>query len=123
MQWALRSGRFWQSPVGMLVHDVAGLMISLRGALHYEGPGPEEAPTARKPCENCADQPCRTACPVDALQGDFYDVAACKAHVARPEGRDCLTSGCRARRACPVSQDFNRDPAQSAFHMRAFMGG
>ena len=33
IQWALASHRFWQSPVGMLVHDMAGLMISLRGAL------------------------------------------------------------------------------------------
>lgn len=31
--WATQSSRFWQSPTGMLVHDTAGLMISIRGAI------------------------------------------------------------------------------------------
>jgi hypothetical protein len=31
--WARRSGRAWESPVGFLVHDRAGLMVSYRGAL------------------------------------------------------------------------------------------
>ena len=31
--WARRSGRAWPSPVGLLVHDTAGLMLSYRGAL------------------------------------------------------------------------------------------
>ena len=31
--WARRSGRAWSSPVGLLVHDTTGLMLSYRGAL------------------------------------------------------------------------------------------
>ena len=31
--WARRSGRAWPSPVGLLVHDSHGLMLSFRGAL------------------------------------------------------------------------------------------
>ena len=35
--WARRSGRAWNSPVGMLVHDTAGLLLSYRGALAFSG--------------------------------------------------------------------------------------
>ena len=31
--WALRSGRAWASPIGFLVHDIAGLFASYRGAV------------------------------------------------------------------------------------------
>lgn len=118
--WALRTGRFWRSPVGMLVHDVAGLMISIRGALHLPARAELPAPQGANPCPACP-APCRTACPVDALKGETYDVAACKDHLRRPAGADCREAGCRARRACPVSRAFGRDPAQSAFHMEAFL--
>lgn len=122
--WALASGRFWQSPTGMLVHDQAGLMISLRGALRIAGTLPLAAGQAPNPCESCADRPCTTACPVGALSADrSYDVPACKAHITSPAGQDCLSEGCLVRRACPVSRSFGRDPEQSAFHMRAFVAG
>ena len=119
--WATATGRFWQSPTGMLIHDTAGLMISIRGALRL--PAQQIlAVEATNPCDTCAEKPCLGACPVDALSADHaYDVPACKAHITAPEGADCLNLGCRVRRACPVSQRFGRDPAQSAFHMRAFV--
>ncbi len=120
LRWAEASGEAWQSPAGMMVHSRAGLMISYRGALIYDAP-PLPASTAKKPCDTCVAQPCATACPVDALSAARgYDVAACHAYLDTPEGGDCLTQGCKARRACPVSAAFGRDPAQSAFHMSAF---
>ena len=122
LSWAVDSGRCHQSPVGMLVHDVAGMMISFRGALILPGPADRPAAT-QSPCTDCA-RPCATACPVGALRDDApYDVAACKAHIASPEGADCRHHGCLVRRACPVSQSFGRDPAQSGFHMAAFLKG
>lgn len=118
--WAKTSGRAWQSPINLLVHDQAGLFISYRGALglpqHIDLP---PAPVTA-PCADCA-QPCRTACPVDAFASGNYDVPACKAYLATTAGQDCMENGCAARRACPVSQTFGRLPAQSAFHMRAFV--
>ncbi|SLN38155.1 hypothetical protein PSA7680_01870 [Pseudoruegeria aquimaris] len=122
IRWALDSGSFWQSPVGMLVHAEAGLMISLRGALQLPGIHPQpEVPTAA-PCDSCEGQPCRGACPVDALGGpEGYDVAGCKDYLATPPGSACYEGGCLARRACPVSAAFGRPDAQSAFHMRAFL--
>lgn len=118
IQWATASGRAHVSPVGLLVHDTSGLWVSYRGAL-----GLSERlnlpPAPPNPCQNCTDQPCRNACPVDALAPDTYDVAACKADLDR-EGNDCMTRGCATRRACPVSQDYGRRESQSAFHMEAF---
>lgn len=119
--WALKSGRFWQSPTGMMVHDTAGLMISIRGAVRL--PLSVQTQLSENPCDTCAEQPCATACPVNALSlTAMYDVPTCKAYLDTPAGDSCMTGGCHVRTACPVSQSFNRDPAQSAFHMRAFTG-
>ncbi|EYD76807.1 Ferredoxin [Rubellimicrobium mesophilum DSM 19309] len=114
--WARRSGRAWPSPVGLLVHDTAGLWISYRGGVLLE----EEAPSAHstRPCDDCP-KPCLSACPANALTAEAYDVAACHAVLDSPGGRDCLQGGCLVRRACPVGAG-RRDPAQSAFHMKAF---
>lgn len=118
---AIDSGRAWQSPAGMLVHDVAGLMVSYRGALRFADTVELPAPPAIAPCHTCVGQPCVTACPVDALSAARgYDVAACHAYLDTEAGQDCMSRGCRARRACPISQSFGRDPAQSALHMRSF---
>jgi len=120
LRWAAASGRAWSSPVGLLVHDMAGLFISYRGAVALQQridlpPVPDASP-----CESCTGQPCRTACPVGALGAEGYDVPACRAHIAGSAGQDCVDMGCAVRRACPISQAHDRLPAQSAFHMKAF---
>jgi epoxyqueuosine reductase len=115
--WARRSGRAWDSPVGLLVHDEAGLFVSFRGALAL----PERLELGRgrtRPCDGCG-APCLTACPVGALGGAGYDVAACHAWLEGDAGRACATRGCAVRRACPVGAGL-RPEAQSAFHMAAF---
>ncbi|MFK7836004.1 MAG: ferredoxin [Sulfitobacter sp.] len=120
--WALRTGRIHSSPVQFLVHDVAGLFVSFRGALalaeHIDLPA---APPI--PCTTCAGQPCRTACLSDALTPENYDVPACKAFLGTPAGAENMALGCNVRRSCPVSQEFGRMPEQSAYHMRQFAGG
>ena len=118
LQWALDSGRAHVSPVGLLVHDTAGLMVSFRGALGFvERLDLPEAPP--NPCDSCEKRPCLTACPVDALSPAGYDVAACKTDLDRKEN-DCMSKGCAVRRVCPVSVGYGRLEEQSAFHMRAF---
>ncbi len=118
IRWAHATGRAHQSPVGLLVHDTAGLMTSYRGALAFEAvlDLPAVSPS---PCATCDDKPCITACPVDAFGQGFYDVPTCKTDLDRAEN-DCMSKGCAVRRICPVSQNYGRGEAQSSFHMEAF---
>ncbi|TNC46595.1 ferredoxin [Rubellimicrobium rubrum] len=115
--WARRSGRCWPSPVGLLVHDEAGLWISFRGAIALEGAAPSVM--APHPCGACVEKPCLGACPVRALTADRYDVQACHEELESAAGQTCLSLGCKVRRACPVGA-YRRRPDQSAFHMKAF---
>ncbi len=119
IRWAVASGRAWVAPVGLLVHDVAGLLVSYRGALalpdRLDLPPVPDAP----PCAGCA-APCLTACPVGALGPQGYDLPACHAFLDTAPGADCMDRGCAVRRACPVSASYARAPAQSAHHMRSF---
>ena len=120
IDWALKSGRAFLSPVGAMVHDTAGMMISYRGALHFSGEFDIPFPMSSSPCEGCP-APCTTACPVGALNSDtFYKLDTCHAYLDTDSGQSCMTSGCAARLACPISVTFDRDPAQTAHHMRAF---
>ncbi len=116
-QWALRTGRVWDSPVRLLVHQDQGLMVSFRGALalkeHFE------VARGEKPCETCP-APCLTACPPAALGAHGYDVPACRAFLDQPGGADCRSSGCITRRACPLSTRYARLAEHSAYHMRQF---
>ena len=117
--WARRSGEAWASPVGLLVHARTGLFVSYRGALAL--PARLALPAApERPCDTCA-APCLGACPVGALAGGPYDLAACHGYLDTEPGLDCLGRGCAVRRACPVGQGLRPD-AQSAFHMAAFHG-
>jgi len=120
--WALRTGRCHASPIAFLVHDDAGLFVSFRGALALTERLDLTVQAPPAPCITCTTQPCGTACPVDALNDQGYDVDRCKAYLATADGQDCMSNGCAARRACPISQGFRRLPAQSAFHMRHFTG-
>lgn len=78
------------------------------------------------PCARCIDRPCVTACPADAVAGDF-DLAACIAWRRRP-GSPCAAS-CLARCACPVGaahryppdlmqHSYGRSLADLARHLR-----
>ncbi|PRY21144.1 hypothetical protein CLV78_11017 [Aliiruegeria haliotis] len=119
--WALRTGRFWQSPINLLVHDEAGLLVSIRGALALPWSlQPDAAMPA--PCKHCREAPCLTSCPVDAFGPSGYAAEDCRGYLDTSDGADCLMAGCLARRACPISRAYPRRPSQSAFHMAAFHG-
>ncbi|MCB2136798.1 MAG: ferredoxin [Rhodobacteraceae bacterium] len=119
-QWALRTRRAWQSPVTLLVHDQAGLMVSFRGAITLPDKIVLPEGSADSPCASCPGQPCLSACPPRALTGKGYDLPDCHAFLDRPEGAGCLSSGCAVRRACPLSRGYGRLPEQSAYHMGKF---
>ncbi len=118
--WALKSGRAFASPVTLLVHDTAGLMVSYRGAIALPDRIDLPAPPAASPCAACKAKPCLSACPPRALTAKGYDVPACHAFLDTAPGGDCLAAGCLVRRACPVSHAYGRLAEQSAYHMRLF---
>lgn len=120
-QWAMKCGGFSQSPLGVLAHrdfgPWAGFRAVFLSAAHVSGGSSETGP-----CEDCADKPCLTACPVDAISlKDGYRVAECRAHLASGAGLECR-SGCLARRACPVGKDHRQNAETARFHMDSFMG-
>ncbi len=117
--WAMRTHRAWSSPVVLLVHDTAGLMVSYRGAVLI--PELLDLPaTGPRPCETCEDMPCLTACPVSALTAQGYDLDRCHSFLDAGAGADCMGGGCAVRRACPAGAGYARVAAQSAYHMERF---
>lgn len=116
--WALRTNRIWSSPVKLAVHETTGLFVSFRGALALPHRIDMPKPAKASPCKPCPS-PCLTACPVDALTQDGYDVEACHAYLDTGEGVDCMQNGCKVRRSCPVGNSL-RMPEQSAYHMSIF---
>ncbi len=121
-QWALRAGRVFPSPPGLLVHPRYGLWHAYRAALivraSIEIPAPDK--TAVSPCEGCAGRPCLTACPVGAFSANGLDVTACRSHLRGGNGDACFAAACLARRACPVGAAYRYGAPQSRFHMNAF---
>lgn len=135
LAWAAAARGAAPSPLGMTADGARGLWLSFRFALLL-GPAAARAAAARltggaapAPCAGCAARPCVSACPVGAFAPAGpgvparYDAARCAAHLNAPAGADCMASGCRARRACPVGRDHAPGPDQAAFHMRAFRAG
>jgi ferredoxin len=121
-QWARRAEPVHPSPIGLLIHPVYGLWHSYRGALAFrealDVPEPAAAPS---PCDSCPERPCLSTCPVGAFSPRGYDVAACAGHLANAAGADCMSAGCRARRACPVGAEHACGEKQASFTMRAFL--
>jgi hypothetical protein len=122
LTWAEKAERVYASPIGMTIHGEYGLWHAYRGAFVFaENLDVPPRVGSTSPCLNCADQPCMSACPVDAFVPTRYDVESCAAHLREPVGADCMAQGCRARRACPVGQNFRYTSAQAGFHMNAFL--
>jgi ferredoxin len=121
LTWARLAGAGHVSPLGLNIHGTYGLWHAYRAALLF----PVEFDMPRNfagahPCENCADKPCLSACPVSAFDVSNYDVAACGRHIISDAGRDCVAGGCKARLACPVGETYRYHPRQMQFHMKAF---
>ena len=129
-RWARRAAPVVPSPLGVLIDPDYGLWHAYRAALLFATPLdlPPDLPLAENraenravPCDTCVAKPCLTTCPVGAFTPQGYDVAACARHVAGAEGRACREGGCLARRACPVGRAYAYGPAQTTWHMTAFM--
>lgn len=122
-RWAQQAEPVHPSPLGILIHPEWGLWHAYRGALAFAERIDLPPPDRRaSPCDSCRDKPCLSTCPVDAFTSRGFNVLACVAHIRTAAGADCVTTGCRARRACPVGVQYRHVPEQAEFHQRAFIG-
>jgi len=123
-RWAQRAEACHISPLGIAIHADYGLWHAYRGALAFAEAMELPPPDMRaSPCEDCAERPCLSACPVSAFTGDEYKVAQCAHYLDSSEGHLCMSGGCLARHACPVGRDYAYVPAQAAFLMKAYLLG
>lgn len=125
-QWAARSEAVHTSPLMLRIHPQYGLWHAYRFALVFPALDPVDRDALRapvqgdSPCLSCKDQPCLTACPVEAFDGQAFAVQRCSTYLHSPAGTQCMETGCQARNACPVAAELRYAPAQKAFHMAAF---
>nr|WP_245363191.1 ferredoxin [Neorhizobium galegae] len=121
-QWAMKAEGLKSSPLGILIHPQFGLWHGYRGALGFPFAIEKSPDEARHPCESCADKPCLSACPVNAVSLSGFDIPRCRAYLAGDAGKaTCMVSGCVARNACPVGARYRYPPKQLEFHMEALM--
>ena len=125
-QWAKAAEPVFDSPLKVLVHHSYGPWHAYRGALLFGRPIADVEPTvtASSPCRSCRDSPCLRTCPVNAFDGDNFAMQDCAAELSRQQvsgNAPCLDSGCIARKACPVGQNFYYPEAQMRFHTLAFL--
>lgn len=123
LDWAGNSGQASPSPISLFIHREYGLWHAYRFVLLLREPlsGSPPALHLDSPCLSCTDQPCLTACPVDAFTVGKYEVDDCVAYLAGDEYSVCRQQGCAARRACPVATDFQYRASHARFHMDAFL--
>ena len=75
-RWAMKAEPVRSSPLGILIHPDYGLWHGYRGALAFAGALPLPPRDERaSPCDDCADRPCLSTCPVAAFGEAGYDVA------------------------------------------------
>lgn len=123
LRWASECEPVFPSPLGMLIHPDWGLWHSWRGALAFSESISIPSPDRRASlCDACIEKPCLSACPVNAFTENGYDMAVCVDFLGAEEGAQCMNSGCKARRACPVGERHRYGGRQAAFHMRTFRG-
>ena len=122
-KWAIRTGEFYVSPIGPLIHHEFGLWAGFRAAIICEHEATEERQDEKpgSPCESCSEKPCLSTCPVNAFGAEGYDVPACSTYLKTSDGVECMAGGCQARRACPVGDAYRQTPAQAQFHISKFL--
>lgn len=126
LRWAEQAGISFPSPVSMAIHTRYGLWHAFRFVLvldHFEAEHPVEH--TESPCVSCLDQPCLETCPVNAFDVGVYRVDACLGYldseVRTNDLSGCRSTGCAARRACPMGNGYAYEPEHARFHMEAFI--
>lgn len=106
------------APFGLGVNTPWGSWFAYRAVVLTNSDWATTPPLSNThPCATCADQPCVTACPVDALNPAYppaQRLHTCLAERQRPAS-PCMDR-CLARQACPVGGEHRYTQAQTAYH-------
>jgi len=123
LQWAQRVEPVQSSKLGLLIHPRYGLWHAYRFAIATKTPIDSLSTTPATPsaCVSCQMQPCLTACPVNAFDGNSYDVKTCYRYLAENPDSSCHKEGCQARNACPEGESHHYHLDQKKFHMVQFI--
>jgi len=121
LRWARKAESLVNSRLGMLMHPKYGLWHAYRFAIALPFDIEIDSGNPADVCATCPDQPCITACPVNAFEVEMeFDARACYTHLAAGQNTDCRT-GCQARLSCPYASGFRYQQAQTEFHMKAYI--
>ena len=106
------------SPLGLTINDEYGLWLAHRIVFLIDAPLETRRLTSSHPCDDCADTPCVSACPVGAVSAETgFDVVACSEF--RIGDRSPCADKCLARLACPIGTEHVYGPEQMAYHYAA----
>jgi hypothetical protein len=123
LSWAARTGRVAASRIIISLHQQFGLWHAYRFVLVLPDVGDVDTSKSglRSACLDCIDMPCLDVCPVDAFDGEHYQVGKCVEFLGVNKKSSCRVQGCKARRVCPVAKEFHYLPDHARFHMDAFV--
>lgn len=127
------SGLGYESPLGLLIHPVYGLWVSMRMVLlttesidsidiidSIATIEQADLPSASyNPCTGCVEKPCIASCPAGAVTTDGWSVQTCASFHETSE--QCIGK-CHSRLACPVGQDHRHSTLQQLYHNARTLG-
>lgn len=99
------------SPLKLGINPVFGLWYAYRALIWIETILPTTTPVSfDAPCAACADKPCISACPANALSGDVKQLNTCIDY--RLTDRSSCQSTCLARKRCPIAKQHQYSEQQ-----------
>ena len=112
----LKNVQQWDQLLFTFKQIKSGLFISFGGALGINQyiQSPNNSKDICTPCE----KPCLTACPLNALNQEGYDVMRCKKYLSTRSDQQCKDT-CLVRISCPTGQTL-RVREQWHFQMKLF---
>lgn len=116
---AKAAGLGFPSPVGLLIHPVYGLWVSLRAVLLTTEEIPITVDVSSNPCSTCIEKPCVAACPAGAVTESGWSVQRCAAF--HQSHTDCATT-CHSRLQCPVGSEYRHCSLQHTYHNNRTIG-
>ena len=69
---------------------------------------------SQSPCETCADKPCISICPAEAVSEKYFDVKQCSSY--RLQNDSNCSHQCLSRLRCPVGKEHRYSREQIEYH-------